>query len=124
MFARFLRIRFFAMFALALVLAAAAYGFAAANTVPASYAGDGSNTITGYVITNVHYTLAAPDPSANIASVDFTIAPVVPATGSTLISVDGGTTWVSCTTGAAAVTCAAPGVTPATASTLQVVAAE
>ena len=42
---RFLRLRFFAVFALALVLAAVAYGFAASNTVPATNAGDGSAAI-------------------------------------------------------------------------------
>ena len=32
---------------LALILAAAVYGFAAANTVPDTYAGDGAGTILG-----------------------------------------------------------------------------
>ena len=41
MFTRNRNIRFLAIFALVLVLAGATYAFAAANTVPASKAGDG-----------------------------------------------------------------------------------
>jgi hypothetical protein len=42
-----LRVRFIAAAALALVLATAAYGFAAGNTVPASKAGAGEGAISG-----------------------------------------------------------------------------
>jgi hypothetical protein len=39
------------------VLAGATYAFAATNTFPdeAGYAGDGSGTISGYDVTNIHY---------------------------------------------------------------------
>ena len=48
------RPRSFAMIILVLILAAAVYGFAASNTVPATtYAGYGSGTISGYTITTV-----------------------------------------------------------------------
>ena len=52
----------FGMVLLILVLAAAIYGFAAANTVPDSGAGDGSGDICGYLIENVAYTLNGTDP--------------------------------------------------------------
>lgn len=41
MFTRFINLRMVALLALALVLSAVAYGFAAANTVDPSSAGDG-----------------------------------------------------------------------------------
>lgn len=49
----------------AIVLAAFALGgavYTAANTVPASTAGEGSNTVSGYTITNIVYNLNAADP--------------------------------------------------------------
>ena len=51
------------------VLAGATYAFAASNDVPDTFAGDGSGDIEGYVVTNIHYTLAT-DPE-NIGSVSF-----------------------------------------------------
>jgi hypothetical protein len=49
----------------AIVLAAFAIGgavFTAANTVPDSTAGEGSNTVSGYTITDIVYNLNAVDP--------------------------------------------------------------
>lgn len=57
------RLRVFAGVLLALVLAAAAYGFAAANTVPDSRAGDGQGTVSGYAVSNIRYTLDTNNPS-------------------------------------------------------------
>ncbi len=36
----------------------AASAFTATNTAPVSYAGSGGNTISGYQVNNIHYTLA------------------------------------------------------------------
>ncbi len=71
-----LRGRFIIVAALALVLATAAYGFAAANTfsAPASL-GDGSEGVSGFVISNVVYTLDTGSDPANITNVSFDIAP-------------------------------------------------
>jgi len=78
------------MLILALILAASISGFAAANTVPDTYAGDGSGTISGYAITNVVYNLGA-DPST-IDGVDFTLnAPA----SQVHITLNGGS-WTSC----------------------------
>lgn len=52
-------------------LAFAAYAFTATNTVPATRAGDGNNTISGYAVTSVAYVLAT-NP-ANIDKVTFTL---------------------------------------------------
>ena len=67
-----LRPRILVAFALALILSASAYGFAAANTFAdgPSGAGDGNQAISGYAISNVAYTMDASTPS-NITSVAF-----------------------------------------------------
>ncbi len=57
---------------LLVLLAVLAYGFAAQNTVPASYAGDGSAAVNGYTVSGVHYTLNSSDPSI-IDGVSFTL---------------------------------------------------
>lgn len=48
--------------ALLVLLAVLAYGFAAQNTVNASYAGDGSGVVQGYTV-NASFTLNSSDPS-------------------------------------------------------------
>ena len=85
------------------LLAAGTYAFTNTNTVPASRAGQGTNTITGFTVTNVDYNESLTNPH-KLASVEFdldTAADVVK------ISVDdsadnattGATTqtWYSCT---------------------------
>ncbi|MDH4176215.1 MAG: hypothetical protein OEV72_01465 [Thermoleophilia bacterium] len=91
---------------LALVVAAATYGFTATNTVPGSYAGDGNNTISGYTVTNVDYTLNATDPSL-IDKVDFTLNSAAGEVKVKLVST--GTTYSNCTvTGGTSVSCDFP----------------
>ena len=105
MFTRNRNIRFLAIFALVLVLAGATYAFAAANTVPASKAGDGSGAISGYVVSAIHYNLNAITPT-NIDSVTFTLDSA-PVAGSTIKIklVAAGNTWYTCTNAGTAVTC-------------------
>jgi hypothetical protein len=121
------RLRTLAMIALLLVLSAAAYGFAAANTVPNSGAGDGSGTITGYVITDVRYTLNATNP-ANIDSVSFTVTPGGTAAAPTSVKaklVSTSSTYSSCTNTAGTTwSCAVTGVTALAADELRVIAAQ
>ncbi len=86
------------------VSGAAVYGYAAANTVPASRAGDGSAAVSGYTITNVHYNLDAVNPQ-QLSSITFTISPAVPSGGTVRVSTDGGVTWTApCSTGTS-ITC-------------------
>jgi hypothetical protein len=64
--------------------------------------------VSGYTITNVHYTLDATTPS-NIAAVTFTISPAVPSTGSGKVAMQaglstGGPTSYPCTTDTAGTT--------------------
>jgi len=105
---------------LALILAAAVYGFAAANTVPNTYAGDGSGTITGYTVSNVVYTLNSDGNPGDIDSVAFTLNA---AATQAFISFDSGTTWSSCTiSGGTNVTCGSLNQSVAAAASLRVVA--
>ena len=79
--------------AVVIVLAVSAYAFAAANTVPATKAGDGSGVISGYTVSNVAYNLNAADPST-LDSVDFTLSAA--ATQAQIKLVAAGSTWYTC----------------------------
>jgi len=61
------------------VLVAVGFAYAAENTVPVTGAGDGVEQISGYTVTEVHYTLVDGNP-ANIAMVDFKLTPDSPLT--------------------------------------------
>jgi hypothetical protein len=67
------RPRNFLVVIMLLVLAAVAYGFAATNNVEGSAAGDGSEAVSGYDITNIHYVLDSGNP-ALVSSVQFQMA--------------------------------------------------
>ena len=121
-----LRPRSIVAFALLLILSAVAYGFAAANTVPASGAGDGAGTITGYTISNVKYALNATTP-ANIDSVSFTVTPGGAAAAPTTVKaklVSSSTSYSACTLAGTTWTCNFTGVTAAAADELRVIAAQ
>ena len=114
--------------AIALVLAllmAAAYGFAAANTVAASAAGSGSQTISGYDVTDVAYTLNSTSPE-NLDAVSFKLAALNggPAAATAQAKTAPGDPYVPCakdaTTGIW--TCTLTGKTAAGATSLSVVA--
>jgi hypothetical protein len=116
----------------AIGVAGGAYAFTAANTVPASTAGAGSGTVSGYTVSALHYSLNATTPS-NIDSLTFTISPSVPSTGSGKVIVSaalttGGPSTYNCTTNTAGdtVTCAttSPQLTADKLSTVTVVAAQ
>jgi hypothetical protein len=87
---------------LAVVLAAGAYAFTASNTVPGSNAGSGSGAVSGYVATNLTYTLDGTDPST-IDTLTFTIAP----TTTSVVKVKAGTTgsWKTCSNSSGTITC-------------------
>ena len=57
-----------------IAIAGGAYGFAAANTVPASTAGSGGSTVSGYTISDIVYDLDADDPSL-VDAITFTVTP-------------------------------------------------
>lgn len=77
------------------IVALSAFGFAAANTVPASKAGDGAGAITGYAVSNVHYNLNATDPR-NIDSVTFHLDSAPAATSTIKITLTSGGSVYTC----------------------------
>ena len=102
------------------VLAASAYAFAAANTVPDTQAGDGSGTISGYTVSNIVYNLNSSDPSA-LDSVDFTLSAA--AANAQIKLVSAGSTWYTCTVVLGNDwTCATSGATVVSMDELRVVA--
>ena len=109
------------------LLAVLSYGFAAANTFPsgAGAAGDGQASISGYAVTNVHYTLSSTNPTM-VDSISFTLTPALPAGGATRISLDAGATWlaVGACTGTTNVSCTATGTLVTALNNLRVVAAQ
>lgn len=92
----------FGIIGLVVGLSAGAYGFTAANTVPASHAGDGSGTVSGYTVSAIHYVLSATTPT-NVTSVTFTVN-AAPVAGSTMKAQIGGN-WYACTNAGANLTC-------------------
>ncbi|MBU4457046.1 MAG: hypothetical protein KKA65_06105 [Nanoarchaeota archaeon] len=109
----------------ALVFASVGNAFAAANTVPASNAGDGAGAVSGYTISAVHYNLNGTNPQ-NIDSVTFTTNVTVPVGSTVTIKlVNAGTTWYSCTgQGSTSISCTTTGATVVSADSLRVVIAD
>lgn len=97
--------------------------FTASNTVPTSKAGDGSGTVSGYTISNVHYGLKTADPT-KFDSITFDLSST-PASGSTIKMKVGGS-WFDCTNLVAAVTCNTSSTSPSVQLTdsLQIVVAD
>ncbi len=118
MLSRFKPLRIAGLAVVAALLATSAYAFTASVSFSGSNAaGDGSDTVDGYAVTGVTWTLAS-NPTL-MDSVAFTISP---AATSVQISVDGGSSWEICT-GVGSVTCdLTPDVTVSSITSLQVVA--
>lgn len=117
--------RWASAFVLVPALLGGSYAMTAANTVPNSKAGDGSGTITGYVLSSVKYNLNASSPQ-NVDSVTFSLDST-PAAGSTLkAQLSAAGTWYTCTNSGTAVTCTttSPQATVAAATQLRVVIAQ
>src|SRR5271157_5635616 len=74
-------------------LATVTYAYAAANTVPASTAGDGAGAISGYTVSNIAYILDATTPS-KINKITFTLSA---AAGQVQVSVTGASPYQACT---------------------------
>lgn len=117
--------KFLSVLAVPLVVALATYAFTASNIVPTSAAGEGANTISGYTVTNVDYTLNASNP-ANVDKVEFDLGTTPPATADVKAKlVASGSTWYACTISASThATCATTGATVASVDQLSVVVAD
>ncbi len=106
---------------LAAIFAAVGFAFAAANTVPTSYAGEGSGTVSGFTVASIHYTLDTSNP-ANITGVSFTLSPSPAGTATVRAALNAGA-YVNCTVAAGTWSCPVAG-TVLVATSLKVVAAD
>jgi hypothetical protein len=103
------------LFAIVIAIGGGVYVFMSSDTVPTTTAGSGRSAVSGYAVTNLHYTLNAISPT-NIDSLTFTISPAVLSTSSSKVTVStalntGGPNTYTCTTDTAGlmVTCATTG---------------
>jgi hypothetical protein len=106
-----------------LVFATSAFAFAATNTVPATYAGEGASTTSGYTVSAIDYNLNATTAS-NIDSVTFTLNAAASTVKVRLVTTG---SYYSCTNTSGNIwSCAttAPQVTVTAADELRVVASE
>lgn len=105
------RYRVLTILVLMLIIGAATFGFADANTMPAAYfAGEGNSTVSGYTVTVLKFNLNASNP-LQFSTMTFHLNG--PAS-TVYVSLDGATTWISCTPTVAAgetdVSCTLTGV--------------
>lgn len=112
--------KLFALVLVVLVFATAAFAFAASNTVPASYAGEGASVTSGYTVSNVVYNLNATTPS-NIDSVAFTLNAAASTVKVRLVTTG---SYFTCTNVGLNWTCNTAGVTVAAADEFRVVATQ
>ena len=111
------KFKIMALLVLAVVMSAATFGFAAANTVSDGVGGEGTGAISGYTVSNVVYTLDATDPT-QFDTVTFTLnanaSDVYAGLG------NGGTIyWTSCTGGPLDFSCDLSGSTIGVASAVE-----
>ena len=106
-----------------IVIAGSAYAFAAANTVPATKAGDGLGVVSGYTVTGIQYTLNATDPNT-LDAVKFDLGAAA-ATGQVQAQIVATTgTWYTCTLDTGTVwECDTTGLVVSTIDQLRVIAA-
>ena len=115
---RFRILKVFVFVIIMLAFATTAYAFAATNTVPSSYAGEGAGGVSGYNVTNLQYNLNALTPS-NVDSVQFTLDAAATNVQVRLVTTG---SYFSCTNVGLNWTCLTPGVTVATANEVRVLA--
>jgi hypothetical protein len=128
---KMLRPRSFGMIVLALILAATVYGFAAANTVPDTYAGDGTGTISGYEICNLTYSIYGDGDPTDIDQISFdlhadgTSCSSAVNASTVVLSFTGAAPWTNCSPGtpSSSISCTVSQSVSA-ASTLRVIASE
>ena len=112
--------KLFVVVLVVLVFATAAFAFAASNTVPASYAGEGASVTSGYTVSNVVYNLNAATPS-NIDSVAFTLNAAAATVKVRLVTTG---SYFTCSNVGFNWTCNTAGVTVAAADEFRVVATQ
>lgn len=104
-------------------IATAVYSFAASNTVPSTYLGEGAGTITGYTVSNISYVLNLSNPS-NLDEVHFTLDNAAITVKIKLVAT--GSDFYDCSLNAGTWECptTSPQATAASADELRVIASE
>jgi hypothetical protein len=104
-------------------IATAVYSFAASNTVPNTYLGEGTGTISGYEVSNITYVLNSSNPS-NLDEVRFTLDHAASTVKIKLIAA--GSYFYDCSLAAGTWECptTSPQVTVVSADELRVIASE
>jgi hypothetical protein len=119
--------RFLGALTLAGVMTVGNYAFTASNTVEASAAGQGSETISGYSVSTVRYTLETSSGTANVSGVSFSIAPTSGGSAPTTVRarLSGSAAYSNCSNSTGTTwTCSFSGVTALSAASLDVAAAQ
>ena len=94
---RIIKPRTLAIALVVLTIGSITYAFAAANVIPETGAGDGTGTISGYTVSNITYTLLSSNPTKlEQVSMDIVATAGADAPTDVRITVDGGSTWVTC----------------------------
>jgi hypothetical protein len=99
-----------------------AYAYTSSNSVPATQAGAGSSTVSGYTASSISYALDATTPT-NIDAVTFAITPT---DGTVKVRLDPTGSWYDCTNTGGSVSCdtTSPQATVDQTTELTVVAAQ
>jgi hypothetical protein len=113
-----------------IVIAGAAYGFAAANTVPDTNAGYAASVVSGYTVDSIVYDLDATDPTI-VDAITFDINPTTGTNKALVVMLQTATggTWTTCTLADGTlpevhVTCTYGALTLASVTALNVVASD
>ncbi len=113
-----------ASLAFAALLGSGTYAMTAANTVPATKAGDGTGAVSGYGVSAIKYNLNASNPSS-ADTVTFTLDSTPVAGSSLKAQVASGGAWYNCINSGANATCTLTGGVAVTSiGQLRVVAAD
>ncbi len=121
------KLRMLATVLFAGVIATASQAFMATNTVGATNAGQGAQTISGYTASAVTYGLDTSSGTANVTSVTFTLTPDAGGSAASNVKarLSSGGSYQTCSAGAASsYTCNFSGVTALSAANLDIAAAQ
>ena len=108
------------------VIASASYAYMASNTVGATNAGQGAQTISGYTAGAIQYTLDTTTGTANVTGASFTLTPDAGGSAPTVVKarLTAGGTYQSCSLAAGRWSCTFSGVTALAAATLDIAATQ
>ena len=116
--------RTFATLAFVGIMASASYAFMASNTVGATNAGQGSDTISGYTAGAIQYALDTSGSTANVTGVSFTLTPDAGGSAPSVVRarLTAAGAYQNCTLASGRWSCTFSGVTALSAASLDIAA--